>query len=59
MNILRRSVAYRCLGAAALLVLSASCNHDATAATQDESAPLVYAHPKPSIFLVHGAQSVH
>jgi pimeloyl-ACP methyl ester carboxylesterase len=55
MNIVRQSVAYRCLGAAALLALSASCNHDATAATQEEAAPLVYAHPKPNILLVHGA----
>ena len=55
MNVVRQSVTSRCLGAAALLVLSASCNHDATAATQEEAAPLVYAHPKPSILLVHGA----
>jgi hypothetical protein len=31
MNIVRRSVAYRCLGAAALLTVTASCNRDATA----------------------------
>jgi pimeloyl-ACP methyl ester carboxylesterase len=55
MNIVRQSVASRRLAAAALFALSASCTHDATAATQEEAAPLVYAHPKPSILLVHGA----
>ena len=55
MKIVPQFVAYRCLGLAALLALCASCNHDATAATQEEAAPLVYAHPKPSILLVHGA----
>lgn len=59
MNIVRRSLASRCLTAVALLALASSCEVGATDVTQDdpsegESASLVHRRPKPSILLVHG-----
>jgi len=55
MSIVRQSVAYRCLAAAALLVLSASCNDAEANAAEAGADPLVQGHPKPGILLVHGA----
>ena len=60
MNIVRQSVAYRCLGAAALLALTASCNGNPANAAEEGSAPEEVAsvfpgHARPSILLVHGS----
>ncbi|HXJ22436.1 MAG TPA: alpha/beta hydrolase [Polyangia bacterium] len=57
MKIVRHSVACRCLGAAALLALTTSCNGTpANAATEEEApASLFQGHAKPAILLVHGA----
>jgi pimeloyl-ACP methyl ester carboxylesterase len=55
MHIVRESVAYRCLGAVALLALVASCNGGPANAAEEEAAPLVHGRPKPGILLVHGS----
>lgn len=57
MNIFRRSVIYRCLGAATLLALAAFCNGTPANAATEEEAPAspLQGHAKPAILLVHGA----
>jgi pimeloyl-ACP methyl ester carboxylesterase len=54
MNIVHQSLVRCCLGAAALVTLAGSCD-GAADATVEQAAPLVQAHRKPSILLVHGS----